>query len=202
MVTSKLGDPNSIRMVSLINADGRTLPLCLLEASRDRVTAPRSGGELCTAIADGSLKPDTWGPITNALPIVQNDGTYGDDLDHRYGRSEEAELLNVDLQNDGTRVNLLRFTYESGAACGSTQKWLSDTAPDLSRKENSPLNGIFSKLAYGPLDVYSYRGTNYLHASDSESVDQLVVLHGNAFKQACEFKWKTRTEITRLIRTH
>jgi uncharacterized protein YecT (DUF1311 family) len=114
IVTSDLGDPNRVAMISWIKADGRIRPLCLLKVSRtQRTVVSAEKEEICSGIAKGTITPMKWGSIgRESLPT-------GEEFESRYGTyADELKFLNIDIEGSPVfDMTLARAVDPPGSGC-------------------------------------------------------------------------------------
>lgn len=201
MMTSALGNPNSLNMISWIKSDGRIRPLCMLGATNvRRIPRPSYKAAICQAIATGQLRPLTWKPVTETLPINHESAVYRVEFERRYGRyADSVGLLQIDFNGDGSVENLARFEYSSGAGCGSTYAWMSALSKNLDSVAKDPLNILLEKIGDGATAVYEQKGRYYVHTSSATRGDALISLRGERLERICEFEWKSKSVVSKFF---
>jgi len=201
MITSALGDPNSVNMISWIKSDGRIRPLCLLGSTdRRRIPLPVHKAPLCQAIANGALRPLTWRPIADELPINHEPAVYRHEFERSYGRyADGVGLLQIDLNGDGLAENVARFEYNSGAGCGSTHVWMSVVSKDLRNVAQDPLTKLLEQIDEGSMDIYQHKGRYYVDTSTGVGNSALISLQGNQIERVCAFEWKLKSIVSKFF---
>ncbi|MDR2220928.1 MAG: lysozyme inhibitor LprI family protein [Methylobacillus sp.] len=197
MITADLANKNHINMASWIKPDGKIRPLCLFsrEITKMKVVSAKNP-ELCSKIANDSLEPLSWKPITEDLPFTPSQ-VYRDEFVTRYSKyADEVSLLSIDIDGDGKPENIGKFVYYSGAGCGSTDIWLSIFAKDFETIVNNTLSSQFEKLRSGSMDIYKVKGRYYIAATQNDADAGVVQISNGETEQLCEFKYLMKTTIS------
>jgi ankyrin repeat protein len=171
MVTADLSDANSINMISAIKPDGSILPVCMVEKASFEYVVSSGGDSLCSNIAKEIVKPMEWEDGTDEISIEDRReyaNTFG-------GFADSVDELEIDLDGDGTAENIGRFTYNSGAGCGSQQIWGRVLTEDSSKVVDGNLNRLVSQ--FGRFEIYEIDKHYYIRneiAKDKEAVIQII----------------------------
>jgi uncharacterized protein len=200
IVTAHLANLDRVNMISWIKPNGKIRPLCLLkvESTQKNVISAKNMS-LCSGIANGSIGPITWKPITEELPFHHDPTVYKKEFVKRYGNyADEVSLLNIDINGDGITENIGKFRYDSGAGCGSTRIWLAVLTKDLGGVVKNSLNEILGRFR-GSMNIYRYKGKYYIDAVENGTNEGVVQLNGEKIKHVCEFGIKTETDMSRFF---
>lgn len=187
MITADLADENRVNMVSSILPDGNILPICTVEEASFKYVADTELNSVCEKIARGAIHPITWKKpdielASGRVAFVSKFGRYADTI----------AWTRIDLDGDGIMENVGRFSYSSGAGCGSEQAWGRVLSDDLRSALREKLDDLISQLGR-PFDVYVHAGVHYIRSSVSGNLDQVVRVRDGRVEKICELHRRSKS---------
>jgi hypothetical protein len=142
-----------------------------------------SGSEsLCSNIAKGIVKPMEWEDATDDIAIEDRNeyaNTFG-------GFADSVDELEIDLDGDGTTENIGRFTYNSGAGCGSTHIWGRVLTEDSDNVVDGNLNNLVSQ--FGRFEIYEIDKHYYIRNEITKDKEAIVQIMKGKVEQICELQ--------------
>lgn len=187
MVTADLADDNRVNMISSIQQDGTILPICTVEEASFEYAPGAASESVCKKIARGTIRPISWkqpdiAGNANRDAFVARFGLYADSV----------ATARIDLDGDGLVEDVGRFTYSSGAGCGSAKAWGRVLGRDLQSVVKGKLDDVISQLGH-PFDVYADAGVYYIRSSTSITRDQIVRVRNGAAEKVCELHRRSKS---------
>lgn len=187
MITSNLSDQNSVNMISSINTDGKVLPLCTVKRVSFKYVADSEAISLCSKIARGTTKPIGWKDPGVDLASSR------DEFEAKFSiYADSVKVARIDLNGDGVLENIGRFTYASGAGCGSENVWGRVLTDNLQNVVKGELDSLLSPLD-GPFEIYLDNQNYYIRSAVSKKTDQVVRIRGNRVEKVCELSRKNQS---------
>lgn len=192
VVTGNLRRPEG---VSWIKPDGRIRPLCVLEVvSVQKVEDSSKDREVCTAFAKGEVVPEPWADVTDAIPKDGRGDDSSVDFSARFGSyadfADRLETLFIDLDGNGTRERVGRFSSTNGGGCGHQHsEWLGEISENLDGSKSGAMNTALHEVEAGFVEVFRYRGEYFLQVANPQwgSSSKVYRFRNNTVSEVCAF---------------
>lgn len=197
IITGSLSKP---ALISLIQPDGKILPLCLLEESSNKLTVDSSQNkELCAGVANNSIRPEKWINANDQIHI-NGETNYRNKFTELYGEyAEGVELLASEIKIGKESWSIAKMTYDSGAGCGSHQEWLRKAVLNSDPLKLYPKDSTLDEANAENINVYKNNGKYYVGVFSRASPSYLYEIGTGNMVQECTFGKSVSSKIKRIF---
>lgn len=192
VITAANGDPNRVNLVSWIKPEGEVVPLCsALIEKRTKVIARAVEPKVCQRLLSGTAEALNWEPAEIRMPR--------DDWYKRFGGyADSVKVTALNAEGGEPRQDVARFTYDSGAGCGSHNEWLRTINPERSDTVRGALDESLVKIGIkSEVNLWRVDKRLFLEVSDGFREGAAYRLTRGGVTKTCRFSWNTKSGVDR-----